>query len=142
MRMVRGGEDIELKNKNEILSIKSPSGKDVDGDLVGAWLWGPYKVVHIDEDERWAMVVFEWNSDAKNPEPLPRLGLRWFWKKTGYPVGRDGVPLWMVLPNSISLAFLDKKEAHGLSDERVDILKKFLNGEIKRDDLEKYWGEG
>lgn len=108
------GEKCDLSNDDLILNINSPK-KSVGG---------PYKVIHKDQIERWAIVALDWGGD-------PRLGIRWFVDTKGNPT-IEGQPTWFVLPpnlyistlNGLPLTYQDRKE-----------VERFLMGEITGEEL-------
>lgn len=109
MGIKNGGENFDLGNDNEILSINSPQRN------VG----GPYVVVHKDMKDRWAIVAMNWDKE-------PVLGIRWFWGEGGNPRSTT-YSTWLVVPSSLSMNMLS-----GLSLEPSlrSKLEDFLSGKI------------
>ena len=83
------GQTFDLTKDSNILAINSPKTS------VG----GPYKVVYKNIDERWAIVVMDWEGE-------PCLGIRWFWGNGGNPFS-SAHPIWLVVPNSLSNSMLN-----------------------------------
>ncbi len=81
-----------MKN-DAILGINSPK----------QYLDGPHDVVYTSMGEgdegRWAVVTLKW-------EGKPRLGVRWFHGKHGYPLGHFGYGTWYVVPPMLSKGLL------------------------------------
>ena len=108
-------KNVKLENNSEILEIISPK-KSVRG---------PYVVVYKDTDKRWAIVAMDWDSE-------PRLGIRWFWDKQGYPVGISGSPVWYVIPPQLSKSILAGLPIDHTFSTKID---KFLAGELTGQEL-------
>lgn len=83
------GQSFDLTKDSNILAINSPKTS------VG----GPYKVVYKNIDERWAIVVMDWDGQ-------PCLGIRWFLGNGGNPFSSSH-PIWLVVPNSLSNSILN-----------------------------------
>ncbi len=80
-----GGYEINMENDAEILKINSPKN----------CLDGPYKVICKNNEERWAVVTLRWEKED-------RVGIRWFWGKSGNPFS-SGYPTWFILPKDFSI---------------------------------------
>jgi hypothetical protein len=108
------GEIFDLEIDANILAINSPKSC-VDG---------PYKIVYKHIEERWVIIALDWNGQ-------PRLGIRWFWDKSGNPISR-GYPTWFVIPPSMSNTILN-----GLPLDFVfrSIIVDFLANKISGKDL-------
>jgi hypothetical protein len=61
---------------------------------------GIKEVLHINQHNRWALVVLVWDGRI-------RLATRWFWSPLGDPNSR-GVPTWHVIPDELAEAILNK----------------------------------
>lgn len=110
------GEEMDLSDDNEILSINSPK------NLLG----GPYRVVYKNIEERWAIVAMDW--DKK-----PCLGIRWFWGSAGNPFS-SGYPTWLVIPSGLTYSILNGLPLDFNFRNTVEkYLKKELSGEKFRD---------
>ena len=100
----------------DILQINSPRKR----------LKGPYSVVYKDRKARFAIVTMDWDNK-------PTLGIRWFWDGCGYP-NTHGYPTWLVAPDFIQQYILPNFNVPPNLETRI---KKFLEGEIKGEDLQK-----
>ncbi|ADQ80434.1 hypothetical protein Palpr_2298 [Paludibacter propionicigenes WB4] len=83
------GEKFDLEIDANILAINSPQ----------SCVNGPYKIVYKHIKERWVIIALDWDGE-------PRLGIRWFWDKSGNPISR-GYPTWFIIPTSLSNAILN-----------------------------------
>ena len=63
----------------------------------------------------------------------PTLGIRWFWDGCGYP-NTHGYPTWLVAPDFIQQYILPNFNVPPNLENRI---KKFLEGEIKGENLQK-----
>ena len=90
------GTRFPMDSNAEILSIDSPRM-----NIIGPWL-----VVYKDLSERWAMVVLHWKNNP-NKEPIPCLGIRWFYGNQGTPSVRT-YATWLIVPNELADSVLDK----------------------------------
>ena len=115
------GVEFNLKNNEKILEIKSPK-KLVKGPY--AVVYNPYAEGH--KDQRWVIVAFDWYNE-------PRLGIRWFWEKNGFPNSR-GIPTWFVIPPMLVESILN--DLH-LDAHFRDNLNQFLEGKISGEQLKK-----
>lgn len=61
---------------------------------------GIKEVLHINQNNRWALVVLVWDGRIS-------LATRWFWTPLGDPNSR-GVPTWHVIPDELAEAILNK----------------------------------
>ena len=118
------GGNFDLHNDQNILTINSPQNKIFDRIHV---------VVYKDEIDRWCVVALDYSDDKNIGNP--RLGLRWFWSKFGFPNSRQ-FATWIVLPPSISDTLM-KGGAFGLPQEKIRLLKGFLDGQISGTQLKR-----
>jgi hypothetical protein len=114
--MKNAGNTVDLKDVNEILKVNSPKNQ----------LSGPWFVVHTDVQDKWAIVVMHWKSN-------PCLGIRWFYGTQGTPSVR-GYGTWLVIPNQLANAILDKLP---ISPQRRAEIDKILLGEYAVKELKK-----
>jgi hypothetical protein len=113
MSETNAGSAFPLNNKNAILQIDSPKNSiEV------------FKVIFVEENERWAVVAANWDEE-------PRLCMRWFWGKTGFPQSR-GLATWMVITPKLADAILSKFLINPAERSQID---KFLIGELEGKDL-------
>jgi hypothetical protein len=103
------GETFDLTDDNNILSLNSPKNA----------VNGPYKVVYKDVNERWAIVVLDWDSK-------PSLAIRWFWGNGGNPFS-SGNPTWLIIPSPLINSILSGLP---LDFKFRKLIDKFLNNEI------------
>jgi len=104
------GENFNLNNDNLVLQINSPKNK----------CGGPYKVVFKDLVNRWAIVALDWENE-------PRLGIRWFWDKSGNPLS-TGHPIWFIMPTELYKTTLDGLPLEYSARNEIE---DFLKGKIK-----------
>jgi len=119
------GEHFDLNDNQRILTINSPQSKIKERMHV---------VVHKNMEERWVIVALDYSD---NDSGNPRLGLRWFWDTLGYPNTMQ-YATWIILPVSLSEALLNGK-AFGLSQEKISLLKEFLDSKISGSELRGRW---
>jgi hypothetical protein len=112
MSVKNAGESFPL-TKKEILKINSPRNSIKI-----------FKVIFIEETERWTVVAADWNKQ-------PRLCMRWFWSSNGFPQSH-GWAAWMVITPKLADAILSKFLINPTERSKID---KFLAGEIKGGEL-------
>ncbi|MCL2219721.1 MAG: hypothetical protein FWC23_06745 [Chitinispirillia bacterium] len=125
-------------NDRKICEINYPKDK----------VWGPYLVVCNRTTETgvdsWAVVALHYSDTPERLDYRPCLGLRWCVdNQLGYPSAQVPnenirVPVWMILPDMMSRAFVNSTEL-GLTTDQKGLLHKFLDGSVNGDDLAKDW---
>lgn len=108
------GKNLDLTDDTAVLAIQSPRAN------VG----GPYKVVYVHLDERFAIVALDW--DEK-----PSLGIRWFWGSKGNPCS-TGYPTWFIYPSELVLSLLNGLPLEFSERRKLD---RYLAGEIRGNEL-------
>ncbi len=109
------GENFPIGDDERILEINSPTGNK------------PYKVIHKDVKNRWAIVALDW-------ETYPRLGIRWFWYDSGTPA-YFGDATWFMFPVELTKSILSGLP---LSHEFSNVVEDFLARKITGDELKKW----
>lgn len=89
--------------ENEVMSVNSPRSR------VG----GPYKIVKIGENEKYAIVTLYWDKN-------PTLGIRWFDQYPGMP-SSHGYRTWFIIPSELWNAIIPT-----LDKDKQESVKKFL----------------
>lgn len=112
MSVKNAGENFPL-NEKEILKITSPRN-----------FIEVFKVIFIEKEERWVVIAANWNKQ-------PRLCMRWFWDKSGFPQSH-GWAAWMVITPKLADAILSKFLINPAEMSRIN---KFLAGELKGEEL-------
>lgn len=122
------GTHFLMENNVEILSIDSPRK-----NVVGPWL-----VVHKDLSERWAIVVLHWKNDPKK-EPIPCIGIRWFYGNQGTPSVRT-YATWLIIPNELADSILDKLPLPPQHRQKVNdiLLGRYTPAELYKERKKNY----
>ena len=96
------GSKFPIALDQEILQINSPQNK----------VKGPRLIVYKDVSDRWAIVLMKWEKEFC-------LGIRWFYGGQGTPSVR-GYATWLVIPNQLANAILDKLPLTPKMRQKVD----------------------
>ena len=112
------GKDFDLKDDRKILAIKPPRKKG----------HGPCEIVYKNLCHRWVLVTLLWDG-------APRLGVRWFHGRAGYPYRFffRVLPRWFVVPPELNEAMLASLEkCRKLDTDRAKEIRGFLCCEKKQ----------
>lgn len=94
MAINNAGTNFVLTTQN-IRQINSPQGPF---HTVG----GPYAIIHIDHQTRWALVTLEWDG-------TPCLGIRWFTGTRGTPESNKWSE-WFIVPDILNASILSNSK--------------------------------
>lgn len=113
---MNAGQKFELTDTN-ILSIDSPK----------SMVEGPYVVLRTNHEERWSIVVLEFDGHRT-------LGMRWFWGGGGTPFARQST--WFILPEELHRATLN---TCGLKLIKHRAVMGYLTGGLDSEELISIW---